>query len=150
MTISAHVAESNKGIRVVYHYRSRDIAVTNRSVENSEGSYLVRDLDDISRVHIDAYPATRAALIAGVIELVLAVPLTAVYGPLALLGAGFVIAIGLGVAHLIDGRNNPRWMALSAVHRGAEITLFQSRDRQEFEQVRRAMIRAVEAKRPRY
>jgi hypothetical protein len=150
MTISAHVAESNKGTRVVYQYRSPEIAVTNRSIENSDGSYLVRDLDRINRVRIDAYPATRVALVLGAIGLVLAVPFAAVYGPAAVLFAGFVIAVGLGVAHMIDSRNNPRWMALNALHLGQEITLFQSRDKQEFEQVRRAMIRAVEAKRPRY
>ncbi|MEV4507483.1 DUF6232 family protein [Dactylosporangium sp. NPDC049525] len=150
MAINAYVAESNKGRRIVYYYRRPDIAVTNHGIENAEGSYFVRDLDLIKRVRIDAYPARRAALILGAVELVLAVPLAVAYGPVALLCAAIAIAAGLGVAHVIDSRHNPRWMALSAVHFGEEITLFQSCDQQEFEQVRRAVIRAVEANRPRY
>jgi hypothetical protein len=150
MAIYADVAESNKGRRIHYYYRSPDIAVTSRGIENMEGTYRVRDLDLINRVHIDAYPARKLALFCGAVELVLAVPLTVVYGPVVLLCAAFVIAIGFGTAQMVDSRRNPRWMALQAVHFGEEITLFQSCDQQEFEQVRRAVIRAVEANRPRY
>jgi hypothetical protein len=150
MAIYADVSEASKRGRVVYYYRSPDIAVTSRGIENDEGLFLFRDLQLINRIRIDAYPARKIALILGAIELVLAVALTVAFGPVALLCAAFVIGIGFGAAHLIDSSRNPRWMALRAQHLDEEITLFQSCEQQEFEQVRRAVIRAVEASRPRF
>lgn len=143
MAVNADVSSADR--RIVYLYPGPRIVVTNRWIENAEGRYLVRDLHPITRVEVHAYPAWRMALIFGAIELVLAVPLAAVYGSAMLLCVGLVSAVGLGVALLVDGRRNPRWMALVGVHRGREITLFSTRDQREFGKVRRAVIRAVEA-----
>jgi Family of unknown function (DUF6232) len=129
------------------YYRGPRIVVTNHYIENAHGRYPVRDLRLIERVHVLAHPARTVAMICGVIELALAAPLAAAYGSLILLCAGFITAFGLAAAILVDGRRNPRWMALRGIHRGRAITLFGSRNRKEFEQVRRAVIRAVEANR---
>lgn len=45
----------------------------------------------------------------------------------------------------IDERRNPRRMELAAWHEGRRIVLFTSTNRRVFEQVRRAVVRAVEA-----
>ena len=148
MAINAEVAKSRQGRRPLYFYRSPYVTVTRHGIETDEGLYLFRDLSQIHRAHLDAHPARRLATIFGVIEVLLALPFAVVYGSVALLCAGIVLGIAFGVAHVVDSRNNPRWMALQAVHSGEEITLFQSCDQQEFEQVRRAVIRAVEANRP--
>jgi len=130
------------------YYPGPRIIVTSRSIRNATGRYAVRDLRVIDRVQVFAHPARTVALICGVIELALAAPLALVYGSAALLCAGFISAFGLATAVLVDGRRNPRWMALRGVVGKQEVTLFSSRDQQEFEQVRRAVIRAVEANRP--
>ncbi|MEU7902752.1 DUF6232 family protein [Actinoplanes sp. NPDC049118] len=43
---------------------------------------------------------------------------------------------------------DPGWMELRAGYRGADVLLFATRDKAEFERVRRALIRAVEINRP--
>jgi Family of unknown function (DUF6232) len=131
----------------VVHYRGPRIVVTSHYIENAHGRYAVRDLRLIERVQVSAHPARTVAMISGGIELALAAPLAAAYGSAVLLGIGFISAFGLAAAILVDGRRNPQWMALRGIHRGQAITLFSTRNTQEFEQVRRAMIRAVEANR---
>jgi hypothetical protein len=42
-------------------------------------------------------------------------------------------------------QRSPRWMALRAIYRGREVELFSTNDKAEFERVRLAVIRAVEA-----
>ncbi|MDG6100942.1 hypothetical protein Daura_01580 [Dactylosporangium aurantiacum] len=143
MALNADVSSADR--RVVYLYPGPRIVVTNRWIENAQGRFLVRDLRPIIRAEVRAYPAWTMALIFGAIELLLAVPLAAVYGSAMLLCVGLASAVGLGIALLVDGWRNPRWMALVAVYRGQEITLFSTRDQQEFGKVRRAVIRAVEA-----
>jgi hypothetical protein len=144
--VMAVTSAANQGGWVVY-YRGPGIVVTSWYIENADGRFLVRDLRLIYRVHLFAHPTRIVALICGAIELALAAPLAAVYGSVILLCAGFIAAVGVAAALLVDGRRNPRWMALGAIYDGRKITLFSSRNQQEFEQVRRAMIRAVEANR---
>jgi hypothetical protein len=61
-------------------------------------------------------------------------------------GARYPIAELEGVLrHLTSG--HPRWMEIRAVHRGVEVLLFSTRDKADFERVRRALIRAVEINR---
>jgi Family of unknown function (DUF6232) len=146
MALNSDTSAASQGGWV--HYRGPRIVVTSRYIENGTGRYLVRDLSLIKQVHGFAHPARMVALICGAIELVLAAPLAAAYGSAALLCAGFVSAFGLAAALLLDGRRNPRWMALRGVHAGRVVTLFSTRDQREFGQVKRAVIRAVEANRP--
>jgi hypothetical protein len=144
--IMAVTAAASHGGWVVY-YRGPGIVVTSQYIENADGRYLVRDLRPIYRVQVFAHPTRTVALICGAIELALAAPLAAAYGSVILLCAGFIATFGVAAALLVDGRRNPRWMALRAVCGGRKITLFSSRNQREFEQVRRALIRAVEANR---
>jgi hypothetical protein len=147
MALNSDTSAAGQGGRVVY-YRGPRIVVTSHYIENADGRYPVRDLRLINRVHVFAHPARTVALICGAIELALAAPLALAYGSAAVLCGGFITAFGLAAALLVDGRRNPRWMALYGVNGGREITLYSSRNQQEFEQVRRAVIRAVEANRP--
>ena len=142
----AVISAANQDGWVVY-YRGPRIVVTSRYIENADGRYPVRDLRLIHRELVFAHPTRTVALICAAIELALAVPLAAVYGSVILLCAGMISAVGIAAALLVDGRHNPRWMALRAVRGERKIVLFSSRNQQEFEQVRRAVIRAVEANR---
>ncbi|MEV4515139.1 DUF6232 family protein [Dactylosporangium sp. NPDC049525] len=130
---------------MVVYYRGPGIVVTNRQIENDEGCYRIRDLHVINRIQVYTHPARTAALVAAAVEVALAAPMSAAYGSIPLLCTGFVSALGIAAAVLVDHRRNPRWMALLAFHHGQEITLFSSRDQQEFGKVRRAVLRAVEA-----
>ena len=147
MVLNSDTSAAGQGGWIIHYYRGPRIVVTSHYIENADGRYLVRDLRHINRVHVFSHPARTVALICGAIELALAAPLAVAYGSAALLCAGFITAFGLATAILVDGRRNPRWMALRAVHKGRQIKLFSSRDQQEFEKVRRAVIRAVEANR---
>jgi hypothetical protein len=129
----------------VVFYRGPRIVVTSRYIHNADARYRVCDLGQVRRIHEVAYPARTIALICGGIELAIAAPLAIAFGSWVLLCVGLVTAISVGAAQIVDGRRNPRWMALHTVHQGREVTLFQSRKHQEFEQVRRAVIRAIEA-----
>jgi hypothetical protein len=128
-------------------YNKRGVTVTDKYVETAEGRFAVREMQTIRRVETYSYPARRVALICGTIELGLAAALVAHYGAFVLIFGGVVGALVLGFAILIDGRRNPRWMALRCTYAGAEITLFKSRDQRIFEAMCRAVIRAVEATR---
>jgi hypothetical protein len=129
-------------------YGGPRVVVTSRYIQNARGRYLVRDFEVIDRVHVFAHPARTVALICGGIELALAAAVAASFGAAVMLCAGFAAAVGLAVAILADGRRNPKWLALRGVIDGRTVTLFSSPNPQEFEQVRRAVIRAVEANRP--
>ena len=131
--------------RVVVYYRGPHIIVTSRYIENTTGRYAVHAIGSVRRVHEAGHPARTVALVCGAVELAIAAPLALAYGSAVLLCAGLVMACGVAAAHLADDRRNPRQMSLRAVHDGSVVTLFRSRRQREFEQVRRAVIRAVEA-----
>lgn len=144
MALNSGTSAGSRGPQIVY-YRGPRIVVTNHFIENATGRYAVRDIGTVRRVHEIAYPAYKVALISGALELAIAAPVAVLYGSAIMWGAGTVTAFGVGAALIADGRRNPRWMALRAVHRGEMVELFSSRRHQEFEQVRRAVIRAIEA-----
>ncbi|MFI7544673.1 DUF6232 family protein [Actinoplanes sp. NPDC049599] len=128
-------------------YSGPRIVVTDNRIITPGHTYLTAELGVLTRLLEFAHPARKVAMICGAIELVLAVALTPGFRAVGLLGVGLAAAIGLAVAILLDGRRNPRWMVLRAIHHGHLVTLFTSREHDEFEQVRRAVIRAVEAHR---
>jgi hypothetical protein len=147
MTTHADVSGAGQGRSIVY-YRGPRIVVTSEYIETAGGRYLIRDLKCISRLYVGAYPARTTALVFGLLELAVAAPLVAVYGSVLLLCVGLATAAGLAGALLVDLWRNPRWMALRAVSDGREVLLFASRDARVFEQVRRAVNRAVAADEP--
>ncbi|MEV4507487.1 DUF6232 family protein [Dactylosporangium sp. NPDC049525] len=148
MAINTGVSGADQDRWFIVYYPGPGIVVTNRFIETGNCRYLLRDLESITRISVNAHHALIMALIFGAIELALAAPLAAAYGSGMLACVGFATAFGLVAALVADSRRNPHWMALRAVHHGREITLFSSRDQDEFGKVRRAVIRAVEANAP--
>ena len=144
MALNSSTSAGSRGPQIVY-FRGPRIVVTNHYIENAAGRYAVRDIGAVRRIHQLAYPARTVAVISGGIELAIAAPIAVVYGSAIMWCAGAVTALGVAAGVIADGRRNPRWMALRAVHRGEVVELFSSRRHQEFEQVRRAVIRALEA-----
>ncbi|GIF17603.1 hypothetical protein BJ973_009432 [Actinoplanes tereljensis] len=147
MALNSGTSAASHSGQTVY-YRGRRIRVTSHHIDAvDEGFFLVRDLSQLTRVLSYQYPARKVALISGGIELLLGLALSAFFGVAVLLGVAVIDAGGLAAAILLDSRRNPRWMELRATHRGQQTVLFRSRDQREFEQVRRAVIRAIEANR---
>jgi hypothetical protein len=131
------------------YYPGPDIVVTSVYIDTWAARYRIRDLNVEGPRYFYAYPARAVALYCGAIELLLAIGVAALYGSAEALlcPAGAVAAIGLAGAIWIDDRRNPRRMDLVAWHEGRRIVLFTSNDQRVFEQVRRAVIRAVETNR---
>ncbi|SNY50053.1 DUF6232 family protein [Paractinoplanes atraurantiacus] len=129
----------------VVYYPGPGIVVTSRRVDTDQGRFLVRDLTHIYREYQETHLPFKIALFCGGVEVALAVPLAAAYGAVSLLAAGVLAAGGTGIAAAIESRSRPSWMALVAEHQGRTVTLYSTNDHQRFNQVRRAVLRAVEA-----
>jgi hypothetical protein len=130
------------------YYPGPGIVVTRAYIETTEGRYPIRDLIIEDPCYFYAYPARTVAIYCGAVEVLLAAVVAAVIGSAALLClAGAVLGAGVAGAALIDNRRNPRRMELAAWHQGDRVMLFTSDNRRQFEQVRRAVVRAMEANR---
>lgn len=67
-----------------------------------------------------------------------------------LMPAGAIAGLGVAAATWTDDRRNPRLMELIARYEGRQVVLFSSDNERVFDQVRRALVRALEAdRRPR-
>jgi hypothetical protein len=126
------------------YYDDRRITVTSWYVDTPGGRYPTANLGGVLQVLTYAHPGRTVALIAGGIEVGLALPFTVAYQSAAMFLVGLFAAAGLGAGILVDARRNPRRLELRAAHRGTEVVLFTSRDLAEFERVRWALIRALE------
>lgn len=135
--------DRNEGWVVLYP--GPDIVVTTWWVDTRGVRYPVSQLSEVTRVEVDGHRARAAAVYAGVVEMAIALPFAAVAGSGLMVVAGLLAAGGVAVGVLVDTRRNPRWMALRAVYNGREVELFQTTHRREFQRVRLAVIRAMEA-----
>ena len=129
------------------YYADQRIAITSWYVQTRGDRYPVTELADVLRVLTNTYPGRRVALVAGGVEVGVALPLTVAYQSTVMLLVGLIAAAGVAAGVLTDARRNPRWMELRATYRGEDVLLFSSRNSTEFEQVRRALVRAVEVNR---
>jgi hypothetical protein len=129
------------------YYRGPGIVVTRTHIETTNSIYRIRDLVIENPTYFYAHPARLVALYCGALELLIAAGFGALNGSAGwiLCVAGFVAAAGVGGAIWIDDYRNPRHMELTAWHRGRRVLLFASDDQRVFEQVRRAVVRALEA-----
>jgi hypothetical protein len=146
MTVQSKTSAGDRSPEIL-HYPGPDIVITNRRIVTPDRVYPVHELTFVQQVRVRTRPARTLALFHGGLELTLGAILAVSFGSIAFLGAGLLTAIGFAVATLVDARRGPAWFALQAVHRGRTVTLFSTRDRQTFGQVRRATIRVVEANR---
>jgi hypothetical protein len=143
MSIEHDSARSTRYRWVVY-YDGRLITITSRYVDTASGRYATPELSNVLRVHSYARQGRHVALVAGGIEIILSLPFALAADSLPILVAGLIAAVGVCVGILVDHWRNPRLLELRAYHDGAEVILFQSRNRAEFERVRWALIRALE------
>ena len=128
-------------------YPGPRIVVGSAGIWTTKAYYPVRELLIEDPRYFYGYPAVLVALFCGSVELLLALGIAALAGPVLVpLGvAGALAAAGLAAAILFDSRRNPRRMELTAWYQGRRVVLFVSTDQRVFGQVRRAVVRAAEA-----
>ncbi|HEV7963900.1 MAG TPA: DUF6232 family protein [Actinoplanes sp.] len=129
------------------YYAGQNIVVTSWYVETATGRYAIAELAGVLRYLTFTHPGRTVALIAGGVEVAVAVPFSLALQSVTMLVVGLCAALSVAAGALLDERRNPRWMELRAAYRGADVLLLRTRDKTEFEQIRRALIRAVEVNR---
>lgn len=134
------------------YYRGPDARVTDqhfiRRTSSAEVVFAVRDLRNVVRVQGAPAPDRLGGLLvtgAGLVTLTAAS--WSLIGPAA--GYGMAgVAVVIALVMVSARRRNDRWWHVRATYRGAEITLYSSADQQMFNQVARALMRAIEDSRP--
>ncbi|MFI5894314.1 DUF6232 family protein [Actinoplanes sp. NPDC051513] len=131
------------------YYRAPDVVVTSELFVRhgpSPGRFAIRDLRDVGiapgepegvRPGVVILPAAAAALVAA----------AAVSGAGGVLVAVAIVvsACAAGVVFAAVSQHRPRRWELRATYRGREVTLYASTDARVFNQVGRALRRAIEA-----
>lgn len=134
-------------IWVIVYYRGPGIVVTSHYIENGEGRHRIRDLRAIRRAEVAARYAHTLALALGSVEVGLSAGLAVAYGSPVVAAVGLIAAAATAVALVLGERRSSRWATLEATSGERRVVLYRSRNGREFQQVRRAVIRAVEANR---
>lgn len=126
-------------------YAGRDIVVTRRWVLGHDFRYSIAELSSAVRIPGTRHPSVHAAVFIASVDLLLLLPAALVAGGTAI----FLLAIGaVIVAYLVAWVCERRWPPrheLWARHHGTMVRLFSSPDEQEFGQVSRAVLRAMES-----
>lgn len=145
MTLNSDTSATGRPV----YYPGPGIVVTRTYIETEDSIYRVRDLVVEDPTYLYTHPARAVALYCGALELLVTIGFAALHGSAGwtLCVAGVLAAMGMGGAIWIDDYRNPRHMELTALHRGRRVVLFTSDNHRVFEQVRRAVVRAVEANR---
>jgi hypothetical protein len=129
------------------YYVSKEITITSWYVDTPQCRYMLFDLEDIVRDFTNTYPGGLIAVVVGIVEAVLVMPLAVILRSDRLAWVGLIAILGAMIAVYIDAQRNPRWMEIRALYRGRDVSLIRTRSRTEFERVRWALIRAMERNR---
>ncbi|BCJ52795.1 hypothetical protein Asp14428_42700 [Actinoplanes sp. NBRC 14428] len=134
------------------YYRGPDARVTDqhfiRRTSSAEVVFSVRELRNVVRVQ--GGPAVErmgGIIVTGAGLVTLTAASWSLVGPT----AGYamaVVAILIALAVVTVTRRNARQWHVRATYRGVDVTLYSSSDRQMFNQVARALVRAIEDSRP--
>ncbi|GGQ69745.1 DUF6232 family protein [Couchioplanes azureus] len=133
------------------YYRGPDAMVTSEHfvhrTPTTTRAFLIRDLREVGITSAEQ-PGTPALALAGATAMVLAaaLPLWRI-SPLYAIGFAGLAGFGLAAAALLR-RGRPRTWLLQATYRGQSVELYQSADARVFNQVSRALRRAIEDARP--
>jgi hypothetical protein len=129
----------------IHYYRFDGTVVTSRYFANAAARYRIRDLTGFAQSQRPAESRTRVGLLTAAVECVILMPVLVILRPalgIPLVAAAMLVPVGAGYLH---GRRRPPVLELIAYHRGQPVMLFASTNRQQFGQVARAVVRAIEA-----
>jgi hypothetical protein len=131
----------------IVYYNGPGIVVTSHHIDTGNARYRVRDLRSVQWEGAAGHAAHIVAILCGVVEIGLSGTVAVAYDSLPVACVGLLTAVATAVAVTVDERRNPRWATLEALSGGRRVVLYRSRNAREFQRVRRAVIRAVEANR---
>ena len=134
------------------YYRGPDALVTDQLLvwrTTSTKTYVVRDLRNVGLVRAGARPASpaRVALVSAITVAAIGAGWTLVEPPIAYAVGLLAVTVPVGFA-VPSLFRRPRPWELHATYRGAEVVLYACEDVQRFNQVTRALRRAIEDARP--
>jgi hypothetical protein len=128
-------------------YNQRGVAVTDQWLVVHGKRFLIAELHNLERARGPMSPPARAALLVGIAELVVVAPVALVFStPAAWAIAALATAAALA-GMMFSGRRWPATFQMWADYSSRPTLLFETGDEQEFGQVSRALIRAVEHRR---
>jgi hypothetical protein len=133
-----------RGPQLRIHYVSNKITITSRQVDTGEIQVPIAELRAVVRCLTFTYPLFKVAVVTGGLEVAIAVSLATAFGSPMFLCAGVVAALGMWLGAWVDARRNPSFMVIEANVHGRNQVLFGTRDKREFGQVSRALMRALE------
>jgi hypothetical protein len=131
------------------YYRAPDVVVTSELFVRhgpAPGRFVIRDLHDVGIAPggpEGVRPGVAISFAAAAV-LVAAAVVSAAGGVLIAIGIALV-AVAAGMAFAVVAQHRPRYWELRATYRGQEVTLYASSDERVFNQVGRALRRAIEA-----
>lgn len=139
-----HLSRPGRSPGSTVFYHQRGVTVTDQWLIVYGKRFPVADLYHLERARGPMSPPARSALLVGLAELVVVTPVAYVFStPAAWAIAALTAAAALGGV-MFSGRRWPASFQMWADYRSRPTLLFETGDEQEFGQVRRALIRAVE------
>jgi hypothetical protein len=131
---------------VLVFYRGRRVIITEHVFETVHVARLQYAIKDLANVHIVRFdpqfePGKRVLGLSALAAAFLVVPIV---GPGSAVVAGLTAAVLLTTSVMNIRRRQPVRWSLVASHEGAPVTLFESADGTEFDQVCRGLQRALE------
>ena len=133
------------------YYRGPDAVVTDGHfawLGNPVRMVLIRDLRNVRRAHTDARRGNPRAMQVGLAALLVTAAGWSTLGTTAVLVSAPLCAAIAGISTAAYWRSRPQRWELLATYRGSNVTLYSTSDVRVFNQVARALRRAVEDSRP--
>jgi hypothetical protein len=142
-----HLSRPGRSPGFTTFYNQRGVAVTDQWLVVHGRRFLIAELHHLERARGPVPSHVRSALLVGLATLVVMAPVAFVLStPAAWAIAALTAAAALG-GMMFSGRRWPASFQMWADYRSRPTLLFETGDEQEFGQVSRALIRAVEQRR---
>ncbi|BCB78746.1 hypothetical protein GCM10022251_78600 [Phytohabitans flavus] len=139
-----HLSRPGRSPGSTTFYNQRGVAVTDQWLVVGGRRFQIAELDHFERARGPMSSPVRAALLIGVAELVVVAPVAFVFStPAAWAIAALTAAAALG-GMMFAGQRWPASFQMWADYRSRPTLLFETGNEQEFGQVSRALIRAIE------
>lgn len=142
MTIG-HLSRPTRPARVTF-YNQRGVIVDDQSLLVNGARFPIADLYCIERGRGPLSPSTRAAMVVALGELLVVTPVAFVFRSPAVLALALLTGLAAAGGVLFCGRRWPASFHLWAEYQHRPTLLFTTWDEQEFGQVSRALLRAIE------
>lgn len=142
MTID-HLSGPTRPARITF-YNQRGVIVDDQRLLVHGARFPIADLYRIERGRGPISPPTRAAMVVALGELLVVTPVALVFRSPAVLALALLTGLAAAGGVLFCGRRWPASFQLWAEYQGRPTLLYTTWDEQEFGQISRALLRAIE------